>query len=528
MRRLFVILAVIGLVAAGFLFQPGFGMAGAQSVQVTVNGCQVDCSDGAPYLDRETARVYVPLRFVSEALGAVVDWDAESGTATVRLEDADRSVQMAVGASVPVIDGSPGVTLDAPARLEDGRLMVPLRFISEALGFRTTWDAEKATVSIGGRDDSGSVPGGGPTSQFAFDLFGELYVPGENMFASPASVYLALAVLYNGASGETREAMTQVLQARGLDAEEFNRRCAAVREALAAPDDGVKLSIADSLWLHQQRDFDAEFLRLAREYHRAEVRTLDFLDPSAPDVVNRWISDATNGMIRDMVKEIDPMTVLLLANAIYFYGNWSAEFDPDLTKPRDFVKDDGTRVEVPMMHQQGEYLYLDGDGFRAVRLGYGENKRLGMYVFVPDRDSGLDQFLERLDAESWDRWTSAFSVREGTVGLPRFEMESAVDLKGPLSALGLGVIFDQQQADFSKMAPGGDEFYVGDARHKAVIEVDEKGTEAAAVTVIEVRVTSLAPGPEPFELIADRPFFFVIHDDETDTVLFAGAVHDPR
>lgn len=525
MRRLFIFMSAAGFLLAGFLACFGLGAAGAQPVRVNVDGKRVDCADGAPYLDREAARVYVPLGFVSTALGAEVGWDAEAGAAAVRL--AGKSIAISPGKAVPVIDGRPGAALDAPARLENGRLMVPVRFISETLGFEALWDAARAVVDIRG-DGATAAPGGDPAGAFAFDLLGELYKPGENMFASPASVYMALAVLYNGASGETRAAMDKVLETRGLDAAAFNEKCAAVRKALAAPDERVTLNIADSLWLKQGLDFDAEFLRLAREYHGAQVRTLDFPDPAAPAVINGWIAEATNGMIKQMVEKIDPMTVLLLANAIYFHGEWHTEFDAAQTKPRDFVKADGTRAEVAMMHRDGMFPYFKGEDFAAVRLGYGENERLGMYVFVPDREADLDGLMAGLNAGSWDRWTAAFTVREGTVGLPRFKMECGIDLQRPLTALGLGILFAPGRADFSRMAPGGDEFFVGEARHKAVVEVDEKGTEAAAVTVIGVRCTSVGPDTGPFELIADRPFFFVIYDDRTDTVLFAGTLHNPK
>lgn len=525
MRRLFVFVGVAGFVLAGLLACFGLGAAGAQPVQVTVDGERVECADGAPYLDREASRVFVPLRFVSEALGAEVDWDGEVAAATVSFGPAGTTIEMSPGEAAPVINGVPGAGLGAPARLEGGRLMVPLRFISETLGFKTVWDGDRAKVNIS--RGKGATTGGEGTGAFAFDLLGGLYTPGQNMFASPASVYMALAVLYNGAAGETRAAMDKVLETRGLDAAAFNEKCAAVRETLAAPDERVTLNIADSLWLRQGLDFDAEFLRLAREYHGAQVRTLDFLNPAAPGVINAWIADATNGMIRDMVDAIDPLTVLMLANAIYFHGAWHTEFDPERTKPRDFLKADGTRTEVAMMHRDGMFPYLKGEDFAAVRLGYGDHEHLGMYVFVPDRDADLDTLMARLDAGSWDLWKAGFSSREGMVGLPRFKMEYGVDLRAPLTTLGLGILFQPGRADFSRMAPGGDEFFVGDARHKAVIEVDEKGTEAAAVTVIGVRATSADPDTEPFGLVADRPFFFVIHDDETDTVLFAGTVHNP-
>ncbi|GEM_PF-2513505 len=370
--------------------------------------------------------------------------------------------------------------------------------------------------------------------EFVFDLYQEMADPGENMFMSPVSIYLALTLAYNGADGETRQEIGELLRAAEMDLDSFNEKCANFREFLEAGSDGVELSIADSLWLEEGVEFSEDYLDTLDRYHGAEARELDFASPAAPAEINQWVSEETEEMIEELFGEDQPLPAqyFILLNAIYFQGQWLEDFDPEKTEEKEFTLHDGSTTEVPMMQRESEdideYQHLAGNGFEAVRIPYGgevtdpygDGTRMGMYVFVPDYS--LEDFYGQLNAENWAEWMDNFHSKEGIIGLPRFEIEHEELLREHLTELGMEKSF-QDRADFGGMSPQGDGFFLDEIKHKAVIEVDEKGTEAAAVTA----ALGMGDGPEPFEVIADRPFFFVIRDDEAESILFAGALVDP-
>ncbi len=369
--------------------------------------------------------------------------------------------------------------------------------------------------------------------EFVFDLYHRLAEPDENTFISPVSIYLALALVYNSAEVETREEIAELLQVADMDLEEFNRKCLAFRNSLEGEGDGIEVSIADSVWLEEGFSVHDPYLDTLKNYHRAEARTEDFADPETTAMINQWVSDKTEGMIDGIFEDNQPVPAqyFVLINAIYFMGAWTEDFDPEETEDKDFTLHDGSTVEVPIMHRQSEeitdYKYLSEEGFEAVRIPYGgietpgQETRMAMYVFVPDNSLGA--FYDQLDACSWDEWMHSFTSRDGTVGLPRFEMRFKKALNEILIDMGMERAFDDR-ADFTGMSPQGEQLLLDQVLHEAVIEVDEKGTEAAAVTA----ALGLGDAPEPFEVIADRPFFFVIRDDHSESILFAGAVTDPR
>jgi serine protease inhibitor len=365
-------------------------------------------------------------------------------------------------------------------------------------------------------------------TEFAFDLFDALAEvdSGENVFISPLSVSIALAMAYNGASGETQQAMAETLGISGLSLKELNEGSAALLASLQNVDPNVKLAIANSLWARQGFVFSEDFLERNRQFFGAEVSTLDFNDPASVGVINGWVSENTNGKIDKILDSINPMDVLFLINAIYFNGQWTVEFDESKTQDRAFHLLDGSEKQYPMMMQSGRYQYLDGEGFQAVSLPYGENERMSMYIFLPDAGSSLADFMEGLNAESWNSWLEQFENKEGDVGIPRFKTEYELTLNDTLKALGMEPAFDPNAADFAAMSD--EQVYISQVRHKAVVEVNEQGTEAAAVTSVGVSVTSAFPQPERFSLIADRPFFYAIQDSETGSVLFMGTLTEPQ
>ena len=355
-------------------------------------------------------------------------------------------------------------------------------------------------------------------TRFGFKLLHDLRErePGGNIFISPLSISIALTMTYNGAVGETERAMAEVLEIDALDLSTINNSNKALRNSLENPDPKVEISIANSIWSRQGVEFNPEFLDRNRVFFGAEIASLDFSLPQAAATINEWVHTNTNGKIEEIVERINPQTLLFLINAIYFKGNWQGEFDKSMTRQNTFHLPNGSEKQVQMMRREGEYPYFRGEDFEATSLPYGDG-RVSMYIFLPNRDSNLNKFLGNLNTENWKGWISQFGNRRQTMMLPRFKLEYEVRLNDTLEALGMGIAFGGG-ADFSGMGPS---LFISEVRHKTFVEVNEEGTEAAAVTAV-VGVKSLPPA---FRI--DRPFFFAIYDAETDTVLFMGTVTEP-
>ncbi|MXV72711.1 serpin family protein, partial [Candidatus Poribacteria bacterium] len=337
---------------------------------------------------------------------------------------------------------------------------------------------------------------------------------------------IALAMTLNGASGETEQAMTNALQLQGLGSEAINLGYAGLRQALQVADPKVILTIANSLWARQGVPFKQDFLQWNTEYFGAEIATLNFMDPSTLTTINQWVNTNTNGKITKILDEINTDMVLFLINAIYFKGAWQTEFDPSHTREGAFYLITGAEKQVPMMTRTGDYPYYENheEKFQAISLPYGDG-RISMYIFLPYRESNLNTFLDALNTENWENWISQFHEQEIFLSMPKFKLEYEKTLNNPLKSLGMGIAFASGLADFSRMADLevlGQNLYIGEVLHKAVVEVNEEGTEAAPVTSVGIRATSAPP-----EFIANRPFFFAIRDNETKTVLFMGSVVDP-
>ena len=370
---------------------------------------------------------------------------------------------------------------------------------------------------------------GRANTDFSLELFKTIAAgePGENIFISPASISLALAMTLNGAKGETAEKMAAVLGMQDMTLEEVNDAYFSLLKLLTQNDPDVELSIANSLWSRKDVDFFDDFLDRARVYYEAEVTSLDFGLPDAADTINRWVEEQTKGKITDLISPpVNPMTVMFLINAIYFNADWQKPFDPDRTHPVPFYLADGGVIQHPVMFGDGSFPYLKREGFQAVGLPYGEEGRTSMYVFLPDEARSLDGLISELNTARWDEWLSAFQVESGSIGLPLFTLEYETELEAALTELGMGIAFDEGRADFSGMRPTPPGLFISSVKHKAFVQVDEEGTEAAAATSVEIRVTSIQV--DAFSMTVDRPFFFAIVDNETGTILFMGSVTDPR
>lgn len=366
-------------------------------------------------------------------------------------------------------------------------------------------------------------------NDFGFETYKLLANSQENMMISPVSIGMALDMTYNGAKGETREAMAAALKIQGIDIKTLNQNNQALLYLLSTADSKVTLDIANSLWLRDGFELNQDFSDRVETHYLATLQTQDFSDPKAAAVINNWVDENTRGMIEEIVTPpIDPAAVMFLINAMSFKGEWTSPFDKELTSEQDFKTGAGQTVKVPMMFQSGAFDYLKAANFQAVRLPYGEADRMAMYLFLPNEDANLAQFQEQLNQANWKSWLTLFKNGEGSVMLPRFTMEYEQSLNSVLTDLGMGIAFEAGKADFSDMTAvetSDHELYISEVKHKTYIQVDEVGTEAAAATSVEIGLTSMPVND--FELKFDRPFFYAIQDKETGAILFMGSVGDP-
>ncbi|NLN19094.1 MAG: serpin family protein [Firmicutes bacterium] len=370
---------------------------------------------------------------------------------------------------------------------------------------------------------------------FGFELYRKLISEGvssdeQGIFISPASISLALSMTYNGARGETKAAMARTMGLESFSPETVNGSQAALVQQAAqrsADDQGIELRMANGLWQDERLSLRKDFVHLNQRFFGATVRSLDFDDPAAAEIINQWVSENTEGRIPRLLHGIDPQTVLFIVNAVYFKGDWTRPFDPHLTRTRPFYPAGGGQRDMPMMYQEGMFSHHEGPGFQAVRLPYGDEESVAMYVFLPDLRSDLDEFHERLTYDNWEQWLAGFSRKNGRVMIPRFRLDFKTKLNEPLKELGMAIAFDPARADFSAMADTypGTNLSISEVIHQSFLLVNEEGTEAAAATSVGMRLTS-APVYQ-FDFIADRPFFLVIRDELNGAILFMGSVLTP-
>lgn len=366
-------------------------------------------------------------------------------------------------------------------------------------------------------------------NDFGFRLFNELSKQdaGKNIFISPTSIAIALAMTYNGAESTTKDSMAKTLAIEGMPIKEFNEANFALKNTLKKTDPKIMLKIANSLWADIGTQFKKDFIGKNKKYYSAKVTTIDMNAPRSPDIINAWVKDNTNGKIAKIVDQIDGNTIMFLINAVYFKGKWQSEFDSAATQPRTFYRLDGKEILHPMMHQTGRYLYLKHEMFQAISLPYGKGQ-MSMYIFLPNKNSDIKEFFGNLNNKNWLEWMSLFTMTEGDIALPRFKVEYEKSLKNVLKTIGMEIAFDENRADFTKMASSQmkGNIYIGDVKHKTFVDVNEEGTEAAAVTSVQMEIKG-AP-MDKFSMVVDHPFFCAIVDDKTGSILFMGAITEPK
>ena len=363
------------------------------------------------------------------------------------------------------------------------------------------------------------------SGDFDTDLFKASFSASKNknVVVSPFSVKMALSMAAQGANGKTLEEMNKVI---GLDetSNEYFRRL--IEDA--AKDGDITLNIANSVWLRQGLQFNPAYMDILDSYYMAQASTLDFAEPSSKDTINKWVSEKTNGKIEEIVDEIKPLDIAFLINAIYFNANWSTPFEEGYTSKKDFTLLDGSKVKADLMSKTAHLLYQENNEFQAVELPYGENERYVMRVYLPKEDVKFDKFVKGIDKESLQQWGGDFGSMKGVLELPKFKTEYSNSMKDILISMGIKEAFNSNSADFSKMVTvEGQNVYISEVMHKTYIDVNEKGTEAAAATSIEMSATSAPQPEEMFEMIVDRPFVFTIDDKESGEILFIGAIINP-
>lgn len=366
--------------------------------------------------------------------------------------------------------------------------------------------------------------------QFALKMLHQLDDPdaGENLCFSPLSLALALSMTLNGADGETYDAIAQTLGYSEQTLETLNTQARALSRLLNPANKSITVHMANGLWVQQGFPVKPDFLRVLLTYYDARTETVDFLKPEATaDAINAWVKEQTEGLIEKLFQanDFDTRTRMALVNTLYFEGQWQHPFPKDATQDAPFHLEDGRTKTVPMMRLSERLPYLKGEGFEAVGLPYAEDQ-YRFYLFLPEKGCTVADLRAQMTPEKWAKWLTEFRATQGSLQMPRFKMEAKYDLKPPLSALGMGIAFDPDRADFSRIAEVAPErLYIQKAIQKAVVEVDEEGTKAAAATGMTFGVTSLPMNQ--FDMVVDRPFLFAIVHPPTGTVLFWGIVRTP-
>ncbi|HUP53473.1 MAG TPA: serpin family protein [Longimicrobiales bacterium] len=360
------------------------------------------------------------------------------------------------------------------------------------------------------------------SNAFGVELFARVVAEDArpNIVLSPLSASMALGMTLNGADGPTFDAMRSTLGFGGLTQEEINASYRDLIDLLRGLDPAVQFAIANAIWANEQYAFHQSFFDAVSAAFDASAESRDFGDPATLADINAWVDESTEGLIDSILDSLDPELVMLLVNAIYFDGAWTNEFDPDDTRTQAFTRADGSTVQVDMMTMSGvEFPLGGGQGYSAVEMPYGGGA-FSMVVVVPS-GSGARDFAATLDADAWDALVEGLVPQElDALSIPKLTLEYDTYLNDALDAMGMGVAF-RPGADFTRLSPAGNQMCIDFVRQKTFIEVDERGTRAAAVTAVGIGPTSF------IGLIADRPFVFALRERLSGTILFVGLVEDP-
>jgi serine protease inhibitor len=362
---------------------------------------------------------------------------------------------------------------------------------------------------------------------FACDLYGKLRGQDGNLFLSPYSISAALTMTYAGANGPTADEMARVLHLGGHPDTAHTGQAALMRQLLGRPDAGYELHVANALWVQKDFALLQTFLDTMNTHYGAGAKSADFAGATEQtrQTINAWVEDHTKDKIQELLKPgvLDTLTRLVLTNAIYFKGTWASQFKEDATKPAPFHASPNATVDTPMMSQTHEFGYLEDKSLQVLEMPY-TGGDLSMVVLLPKAQDGLPALERSLTAERASQWVDSLRPRNIQVYLPRFKTTAEFELNDVLTQLGMRLAFDNSSADFSGMT-GNRDLYISAVVHKAFVDVNEEGTEAAAATAAVVRTKAMPMRPPVFR--ADHPYLFLIRDTRSGAILFMGRVADP-
>lgn len=361
-------------------------------------------------------------------------------------------------------------------------------------------------------------------NSFAIDIFKKIIdntSETQNIIISPLSISAALSMTLNGSNGATRDSMLKALKLNGMTSDEINNSYKDLTDALLKVDQRVLISIANSVWIENTFVVKKSFNDILTRYYNAESNSFDITDPLVPKQVNSWIENKTNGLIKNMLDQLDPNTVMLLINAIYFKGKWQFQFDKNNTIQSSFNKPSGVSVQVPMMRQTSNYKIHKEEGFTIAEFPYGQANFV-MDVILPDDNNGLPEIISKISDSNFSEWINKMNSTKTELSFPRFKYVFKKELKDILSNMGMGIAFTQN-ADFSNISDIATQLSF--VLHQACIETNEEGTEAAAATIVGINTTSAPAGP--FILNIDHSFVYIIRETTTNSILFMGRVADP-
>ena len=348
----------------------------------------------------------------------------------------------------------------------------------------------------------------------------------ENVFISPLSISMALAMVLNGAEGETHNQIKETLGLAGLSDNEINENFLSLMNYLMTLDSSVSVNIANSVWYDENLEVKQTFLDKLQESFNTRGESLNFNDPESVNIINSWVSENTNGRIETIIDEISDEMVMFLINALYFKADWQRQFDPEDTREADFYLEDGSKTSVDMMNQSGDFATYFSEEVQMIELPYGDSLYTMSVLMPTNLDKPIDEFVEEsVSPENVSMWREGLrsTGRDVMVSLPKFELEYELSYNKILQSMGMELPFSESEADFSGIAePSAQNLFISDVKHKTFVAVDEEGTEAAAATSVGIGVTSMPPAVE-----VNRPFVFIIHERTSGVNLFMGKVKNP-
>jgi len=342
----------------------------------------------------------------------------------------------------------------------------------------------------------------------------------KNVFISPFSVSMALGMALNGADGATLDSMKQVLEHSNFTMQEINESYKNISTILTHLDPKVIFQIANSIWYRNNFQVYPTFLNDCHEYFDAEVASLDFSSPNAVQTINNWVNSKTNGKIPTILDQIPPEVVMYLINAIYFKGIWTYQFDPAKTADATFTTSTGTTVTCKIMKQKATYAYHETNQVQIIDLPYGD-RLFSMTIILPIEGTNINQFAAEITQQQWNALINNLDSTEVDLSMPKFKLEYEKKLNDELSAMGMGIAFSDL-ANFSRIANAS--LAISEVKHKTFVEVNEEGTEAAAVTSIGIELTAMPSTPS---MHIDHPFIFAIREHRSGTILFIGKIVNP-